>query len=148
MVKVNYDYTITCVDRNDRELVFRDLTGLDIELLDSLLTDGKTLSPEAVVRILDLLKVSSRPERISQLTPRVIRSLYYKVSEHILVNYLNKESWLRQCYSIQNGSFQNVLEMERVPMSKFAAMCMIHKEAIDQMNNKPQDGTTTANTEV
>lgn len=33
-------------------------------------------------------------------------------------------------------------------MSKFAAMCMIHKEAIDQMNNKPQDGTTTANTEV
>lgn len=144
-MKVNHDYTITCVDRNDRELVFRDLTGLDIELLDSLLTDGKTFSPDAVVRILDLLKISNTPERISQLTPRVIRSLYFKVSEHILVNYLNKESWLRQCYSIQNGSFQNVLEMERVPMSKFAAMCMIHKEAIDQMNN---DGTTTASTEV
>ena len=144
-MKVNHDYTVTCVDRNDRELVFRDLTGLDIELLDSLLTDGKTLSPDAVVRILNLLKVSNTPERISQLTPRVIRSLYFKVSEHILVNYLNKESWLRQCYSIQNGSFQNVLEMERVPMSKFAAMCMIHKEAIDQMNN---DDTTATSTEI
>jgi hypothetical protein len=147
-VLVNHDYTITCVDGNGRELVFRDLTGLDIELLDSLLQDGKTFSPESVVRILDLLKVSSTPERISQLTPRVIRSLYYKVSEHILINYLNKESWLRQCYSIQNGSFQNVLEMERVPMSKFAAMCMIHKEAIDQMNNEQPDGTTDTSTEV
>jgi hypothetical protein len=141
-VRVNYDYTITCVDRNDRELVFRDLTGQDIELLDSLLEDGKTFSPDSVIRILDLLKVSSVPGRISQLTPRTIRSLYYKVSEHILINYLNKESWLRQCYSIQNGSFQNVLEMERVPMSKFAAMCMIHKEAIDQMKNENEPSTT------
>lgn len=144
---VNHDYTVTCVDKNDKEIVFRDLTGSDIELLDSLLEGGKSFSPQSVIKILDLLKLSETPVRIAQLTPRVIRTLYYKVSEHILINYLNKESWLRQCYSIQNGSFQNVLEMERVPLSKFAAMCMIHKEAIDQMNNE-QNGPTTTSTEI
>jgi hypothetical protein len=140
-VRENPDYTVSCLDANGAEIVFRDMTGSDIELFESLLgDDGKTFTSESVIKVLDTLKVSALPERISQLPPRIIRSLYQTVSEHILINYMGKESWLRQCYSIQNGSFQNVLEMEKVPMSKFTAMCLIHKEAIDQMNS---DATST-----
>lgn len=125
-----------CQDIAGNEIIFRDATGADIEFFDYLLSDdGKTLAADSLSKVLDLLKVSNTPERISQLTPRAIRSLYKAVSETILINYLNKESWLRQCYSIQNGSFQNVSEMEKIPLSKFAAMSIIHKEAMDQMNN-------------
>lgn len=145
-MKLNYDYTVSCIDSNDNKIVFRDIVGSDIELIDSVLEDKKTLSPESVIKILDTLKVSKEPDRISQLTPRTIRCLYKHVSENILINYLNKESWLRQCYSIQNGSFQNLAEMEKVPMSKFAAMCLIHKEAIDEMSN--QNEPSTASTEI
>jgi hypothetical protein len=58
------------------------------------------------------------------------------VQENILKSYMSKEAWLKNCYAIQNGSFQGVKEMEFVPMSKFTAMCMIHKEAMDQMKNE------------
>ncbi len=135
-VQESYDYTVTCLDEVGNGIVFRDATGADIEFFDYLLSDdGKTLSADSLVKVLNLLKVSESPTRISQLTPRAIRALYKAISNTILVNYLDKESWLRQCYSIQNGSFQNVSEMEKIPLSKFAAMCLIHKEAMDQMNN-------------
>lgn len=97
-------------------------------------------------RVVEILsRLCTTPARnFRSLTPRVIRILYNEVSTHILKNYIPKESWLRQCYSIQNGSFQNLLDMEKVPMSKFMALCIIHKEAIDQMNNPPQNDLATS----
>lgn len=117
--------------------MFRDLTGSDIENLESIIgKDQKFLISSDVIKILELLLVSPK-FRLSSLTPKVIKILYGCVSKNILCNYVNKETWLRQCYSIQNGSFQNVLDMEKVPMSKFIAMCTIHKEAMDQLNTPP-----------
>lgn len=69
------------------------------------------------------------------LTPRVIKVLYSELQKHILRNYMDKETWLRQCYSVQNGSFQGLALMEEVSMSKFVALCTIHKEAMDQVDN-------------
>jgi hypothetical protein len=148
-VKTNHDYTVTCTDGRGVSVSFRDMTGNDIEFLEDMVSeDGKSVNPESVIKILDRLKISPVPASVMKLTPRAIQSLYEALSEHVLCNYVNKETWLKQCYSIQNGSFQNVSEMEKVPMSKFAAMCLIHKEAIDQMNNTNPDVYEPPDTEV
>ena len=148
-VKTNHDYTVTCTDGRGVSLSFRDMTGADIEFVEEIVgDDGKSLKPEAVVKILNRLKISPVPESVMKLTPRAIHSLYTSLSEHILCNYVDKETWLKQCYSIQNGSFQGLLEMEKVPMSKFAAMCIIHKEAIENMNNTNPDIYEPPDTEV
>lgn len=117
---------------------FRDITGLDLEHLQSILGDDEEegITGSQAVEILSLLSTSPG-FNFSSLVPRVIRQLYSLISEHILRNYMSKEIWLRQCYGIQNGSFQNLAEMEKVPMSKFVAMCQIHKEAMDSMKNTP-----------
>ena len=134
---VNYNYTVSCVDRKENTLVFRDVTGLDIEYLDYVMKkNDKFLTSSDVIKILELLLVSPKI-RLSRLTPGIIKKLYICISENILCNYMNKENWLRQCYSVQNGSFQNISEMEKVPLSKFIAMCTIHKEAMDQLNTPP-----------
>lgn len=123
------------MDGSGRELRFRDITGNDLEYLDSLFdTESETISGSDISAILEHL--CTRPLRAAKLTPKTIRSLYHSLREHILCNYMSKETWLKQCYSIQNGSFQGVREMETVPMSKFTAMCMIHKEAMDQIKNE------------
>lgn len=87
--------------------------------------------------VLDILSTlcTNSNANFNKLPPRIIRVLYNELTTHILKNYIPKENWLRQCYSIQNGSFQNLESMEMVPMSKFVAMCQIHQEAIDQINN-------------
>jgi len=123
------------VDGRGRKLCFRDITGNDLEYLDSLFdTESETITGSDISAILEHLCI--RPLRAAKLTPRTIRSLYHALREHILCNYMSKETWLKQCYSIQNGSFQGVSAMETVPMSKFTAMCMIHKEAMDQIKNE------------
>lgn len=142
--RVNHDYTITCSDRVGNRVIFRDMTGNDLEFLDRIIAvkEDKTMTipSDSIISVLQRLLVS--PEiRIESLTPRAIKVLFNSVSENILKSYMGKEDWLKQCYSIQNGSFQNVLDMEKVPMSKFTAMCLIHKEAMDSLSNdtKPAD---------
>lgn len=90
------------------------------------------INPEHIVDILTKLCTNSSPN-FKLLSPRVIQSLFNELTTHVLKNYVSKENWLRQCYSIQNGSFQNLEAMESVPMSKFAAMCQIHQQAIEQI---------------
>ncbi len=133
--KLNHDYTITCTDGLGNSVSFRDISGNDLEYLDSFKEGDKfVISNE---RIFEILGHLSTPRRLNfeRIVPRAVRSLFAEVHSHILCNYMSKEIWLRQCYSIQNGSFQNISEMERVPMSKFVAMCMIHKEAMDNIGN-------------
>lgn len=135
--ELNYNYTVTCTDGKGNKLLFRDITGSDIEYLDSLLGgEGKNLTSGQVIKLLSTLSVDSTVN-FGSLVPRAIRSLYAELSKHVLCNYMDKETWLKQCYSIQNGSFQNLSAMESVPMSKFAAMCLIHKEAMDNVNTNP-----------
>jgi hypothetical protein len=131
---INYDYTISCEDRKGTQIVFRDIAGSDIEFLDHIIgKKEKFLSTSDVISILERIRISPQIP-LSYLTPKILKTLYSCVSKNILCNYINKEVWLRQCYSIQNGSFQGISEMEKVPMSKFIAMCTIHKEAMDQIN--------------
>ncbi len=132
-VSLNSNYTVSCTDKGGNSLIFRDMTGSDLEFFDRVVVNS-TINPNSITNILDYLLVSP-PIQINSLTPRVIRRVFTLVHENILKNYMDKEDWLRQCYSIQNGSFQNVAEMEKVPMSKFTAMCLIHKEAMDSIKN-------------
>lgn len=138
----NHDYTITLRDKKGREIRFRDITGEDLEYLDSILDDGdgdlekgqKRISFEDIRKIIDYLNLDGMQS--GSLTQRTIVEVFSCIKEHILCNYLPKYSWLKTCYGIQNGSFVNVLDMEKVPMTKFIAMAQIHKEAIDSMKNE------------
>jgi hypothetical protein len=128
---------------------FRDLTGNDLEFLDSILVrDGELKTAEVtsdeVLSILSLLCVDEKAN-FGGLVPRSIGILYREVINTLFTNYMTKEIWLRQCYSIQNGSFQNVSDMEKVPMSKFTAMSLIHKQAMDSMS--PQESAIPSNGE-
>ena len=123
------------MDESGRSVSFRDITGKDLEMLDLVMRES-----EQNVRsghVLDILTslCTNKGADFGKLPPRVVRALYTELTTHILKNYIPKENWLRQCYSIQNGSFQNLESMESVPMSKFVAMCQIHQEAIDQIKN-------------
>lgn len=135
----NHDYTITVKDSKGRKINFRDITGEDLEYLDSVL-DGegedlqegqKRISFEDIQKIIDYLNLDGI--RSGSLTQRTIVRVFNCIKEHILCNYIPKYSWLKTCYGIQNGSFVNVLDMEKVPMTKFIAMAQIHKEAVDSM---------------
>lgn len=140
--KINYNYTVSCIDSKNNALVFRDMLGSDLEFFDSVVIRKDnllSLNSGKIIEVLQRLLVSPTI-RIESLTPRAIRAVFLSVSENIIKNYMPKEDWLRQCYSIQNGSFQNIAQMEEVPMSKFTAMCVIHKEAMELMNNdKPAE---------
>jgi hypothetical protein len=138
----NHDYTITVKDKKGREIRFRDITGKDLEYLDSVL-DGegedlqegqKRISFEDIQKIIDYLNLDG--VKSGSLTQRAIVKVFNCIKEHILCNYIPKYSWLKTCYGIQNGSFVNVLDMEKVPMTKFIAMAQIHKEAIDSMKTE------------
>lgn len=127
------------MDGKGRKLSFRDITGNDLEYLDSIFEEeSETITGSQISEIIEHL--CTRPVRAGSLTPRTIRSVYHALRDHILCNYMPKTTWLRQCYSIQNGSFQGLEAMETVPMSKFTAMCLIHKEAMDQINNNNETG--------
>lgn len=142
--RINSNYTVTCIDGRGNQVSFRDITGNDLEYLDTMLAgDEPTLTSRDVIGLLGTLSV--RPGiNFGGLVPMTIRSLYMAVQENILKSYMPKEAWLKNCYAIQNGSFQNLAHMEHVPMSKFVAMCQIHKEAMDQMDNKAK-GITASN---
>jgi hypothetical protein len=118
------------------------MLGSDLEFFDSVVIRKDnllSLNSGKIIEVLQRLLVSPTI-RIESLTPRAIRAVFLSVSENIIKNYMPKEDWLRQCYSIQNGSFQNIAQMEEVPMSKFTAMCVIHKEAMELINNdKPAE---------
>ena len=136
----NHDYTVSLFDQKNRELVFRDIKGSDLELLDQLFDKKDTLEGEeaiitfeGVLTILDLLSVKS--VRFQSLPQRIIAGIFDRIREHILCNYMTKMTWLGACYGIQNGSFVNVLDMEEVPMTKFMAMTQIHQQAIESIKN-------------
>ncbi len=132
---LNPNYTVTVSDGGGRKLVFRDITGNDLEYLDTLLGgDEPSLTSRDVIGLLGVLSVPPGLN-FGRLVPSAIRDLYLSVQTHILKSYMPKEAWLRSCYAVQNGSFSNIADMERVPMSKFVAMCQIHKQAMDQMEN-------------
>lgn len=138
----NYNYTITIKDKKGREINFRDITGEDLEYLDVILDnqgqqelkeEQKRVSFEDVQRIINYLNLDGMNS--GALTQKTIIKVFNCIKEHILCNYMPKYTWLRACYGIQNGSFMNVLDMEKVPMTKFIAMTQIHKEAVDSVTN-------------
>jgi len=138
----NHDYTITIRDKRGREINFRDITGEDLEYFDVILDnegedlkeEQKRISFEDIQKIIDYLNIDGINS--GTLTQKTIIRIFNCIKEHILCNYVPKYSWLKACYGIQNGSFMNVLNMEKVPMTKFIAMTQIHKEAIDSMKNE------------
>lgn len=137
----NYDYTISLFDNKGRELVFRDITGADLEFLDQLFSkeDAPSEGSGAVITLDDVISILSRicckRVRFQSLPQSIISGIFDRVKEHILCNYMTKMTWLEACYGIQNGSFVNVLDMEQVPMTKFMAMTQVHQQAIDSIKN-------------
>jgi hypothetical protein len=118
------------------------MKGSDLEYFDSIFTEneGEVISGQQVTEILSYL-CTNKSVNFSLFLPRAIKFLYSEVREHILCNYMSKEIWLSQCYSVQNGSFENLMAMESVPMSKFVVLCKIHKDAMDKIGNNDA-GTT------
>jgi hypothetical protein len=135
-VKRNHNYTISVVDSMQREIIFRDIKGSDLEYLDFLSKeeDGKiVLSFEQVISILSLLCVKNVD--FKKLPQRISMQIFQHIKTQLLCNYMSKYDWLRRCYAMQNGSFYGILAMEEVPMNKFVAMSQIHQEAMDSIEN-------------
>lgn len=145
-IRKNSNYTVSVIDNCNREIRFRDITGEDLEFLDMLFeaeneedSDNKssvnTVTFDNMISILQHLCQDNL--NIKDLTERVISKIFSLISEVILCNYIQKYDWLRHCYGIQNGSFANLKDMEKVPMTKFVALVDIHNKAVDSLNNSP-----------
>ena len=135
----NHDYTVSIRDGKGREIVFRDITGNDLEYLDRLFeNDENKDSEKKIISFSDVQNILSRLSidnfNFGSLTPRVISEIFSCIKDNILCNYVSKYSWLKMCYGMQNGSFMNVSNMENVPMTKFVAMAQIHREAMESMD--------------
>jgi hypothetical protein len=132
-ISTNPNYTITISDSVGREIVFRDITGLDLEPIESFINLSKesTDSTSYIVDILNL--IGTQDIDFSRFSKRVLVIFFEVVNEHILCNFISKIEWLKICYIIQKGSFVNVHEMEKVPMSKFITMYEIHKELTESI---------------
>jgi hypothetical protein len=140
LVTRNCDYTITICDSKSRRLSFRDISGKDLEFLESCMTgsseDGENkLTFEGLISILNFLNLQNL--NFTFFPKRITLQIFNCVKEHILCNYITKYNWLGYCYAIQNGSFVGVSEMEKVPMTKFIAMIQVHKDAIEAINKDP-----------
>lgn len=142
-VERNHDYTISIKDKNNNIISFRDIVGSDLEFLDKLFdadaeeeSDGVALSFSDIESILSRLVVGNI--NFYKFPKRIVKDLFDCITEHILCNYIKKYNWLKECYGIQNGSFANVSEMEKVPMTKFIAMVEIHKSAVDSIKKEQQ----------
>lgn len=136
-----FDYTIRVKDQSNREIVFRDITGNDLEFLDLLFKSEEESEDKKIQLSFDDIKeilnrLSVKKINFNHLTQRVLSGLFDCIKTHILCNYIPKFEWLRACYGIQNGSFMNISEMEKVPMTKFIAMMQIHKDAMDSLKNE------------
>jgi hypothetical protein len=139
IVERNHDYTILIKDSKNNILVFRDITGNDLEFLDKLLEqeseeESISLSFSELEKILSRLVVGNI--NFYKFPKRIVKDIFDCVTEHILCNYIKKYNWLEACYGIQNGSFANMAEMEKVPMTKFMAMAEIHKAAVDSIKKE------------
>ena len=133
--RINYNYTISVIDSKNSELSFRDLKGSDLEFIDFVLKgeeDGSKENELTLDQIVDILSILCvKNVDFKSLPRRTIYEIFSEIKKHILCNYIPKYDWLKQCYSIQNGSFAEVSVMEEVPMSKFIAMIQIHNAAVE-----------------
>ena len=84
----NHNYTVSVRDSRKREIVFRDITGEDLEYLDSIIgekeddSDTRALNFENIQDILAFLSVDN--VNFGQLTRKTIAQLFSCVKENIL----------------------------------------------------------------
>lgn len=130
----NYDYTITIKDNKNKGLVFRDICGSDLEAMEFFLQGKERISFDGLIQILNYLSVNKL--NFSLLPQSISIQIFNLLNEHILCNLMPKYDWLRKCFVMQNGSFANLLEMEKVPMTKFVAMMQVHQDAIEAINKE------------
>jgi hypothetical protein len=144
LVTRNYNYTVTITDSRGQKLLFRDILGKDLEFIEHTMTqknqegeeEKNMLTFDGIISILNFLSLQDLD---FNLFPRRISfRIFSCIKEHILCNYIPKYTWLGYCYAIQNGSFSGVLEMEKVPMTKFIAMTQVHKEAVEAISKNPE----------
>jgi hypothetical protein len=142
VVKRNSNYTITLIDCKGRSISFRDITGSDLEFIDSIVqkngdrASAQEISFNEIVSLLEHL--STKKLDFRNLPQRTIVQIFTVVREQLFCNYMPKYDWLKRCYGIQNGSFVGLEQMEEVPLTKFMAMVQIHQEAIESMNKSPE----------
>jgi len=128
-----YNYLITILDRRGNRLQFRDITGKDLEFLERYFSEGeKQIVYEDLVGIIE--HVSTRPELIRKLVPRVVKEIFDMLSKEIFCNFMPKFKFLEVCYYLQNNSFVALDFFESQPMTKVMAMIQIHQSEIENIN--------------
>lgn len=112
-------------------LIFRDITGKDLEFLDCFLDDpDEPPSYENLVTILQYLVVNK--VRIGAIWNRYVMALWRVVSENILCRYMNKKAFLKLVGVLQNGRFITLLE--DVPMTKLIIMADVYQEIVQEQS--------------
>jgi hypothetical protein len=121
-----YNYTISIYDTKGRSINFRDITGRDLEFLEHILEDKKSLPIKDLILILD--KLNTTDKKVSNLTKKDFTKVFKLVNENILCNFLPKFEWLELCFLLQGKSFTFIKDFEDQPMTKFMAMVEIYKK--------------------
>jgi hypothetical protein len=129
VVNREHNYTISIKDTNQKQLIFRDITGQDLEFLERFLNEETELNLENVISILEMLNVSDIS--LKRIPPRIIKEIFEIVAKEILCNFMTKLQWLEVCYALQNNSFVALSFFESQPMTKIMAMIQVHKKAIE-----------------
>lgn len=127
----NYNYTISIIDRNGHELMFRDITGKDLEFLERFFGEQVELTFDNIIEILEFVNASK--VNIRKLTQRVIKEVFEIVIREIFCNFMPKFKWLEVCYGLQNNSFVALDFFETQPMTKVMAMIQVHQNAIAEI---------------
>jgi len=128
-----YNYLITILDRRGNRLQFRDITGKDLEFLERYFSEGeKQIVYEDLVGIIE--HVSTRPELIRKLVPRVVKEIFDILSKEVFCNFMPKFKFLEVCYYLQSNSFVALDFFESQPMTKVMAMIQIHQSEIENIN--------------
>lgn len=131
-ITINPNYTVSVFDLRKRELIFRDIVGSDLEYIENYIEKSKEPGSNSLDHIISILQIiNTQNLNFSQFSKKTLCLLFQIVNKHILCNFVTKVEWLKICYVIQKGSFANVLEMEKVPMSKFITMHKIHLELME-----------------
>ena len=129
VVNREHNYTISIKDTNQKQLIFRDITGQDLEFLERFLNEETELNLENVISILEMLNVSDIS--LKRIPPRIIKEIFEIVAKEILCNFMTKLQWLEVCYALQNNSFVALSFFESQPMTKIMAMIQVHKKAVE-----------------
>lgn len=119
-VNQNHKYEFELFKDDVLIVTLRDITGADLEYIETLIEDYHGKNTYQVIELCNLLCPQTN---FNQFPYRLVVDIYRHLLVNILKNcYMKKDDWYKMVYHICGGNLSNVLEFENVPISKLLNM--------------------------